>query len=509
MFERKAYEILKKAEIEISAITMEYLLSLSNEDLKILNDLILYYGDDDIFNTVGKAKLQVETKNIRSLAEHWLTKKVLNPKAKPPNIHEVLKDEINKLHINSNESSELIITKKIGDNLPVINQQAITKIEITNLNDIEIHDNYQLDLFALQFPIFALKLDRKKLTHRFTNRQGVEITLRCNDLGRATIQDADLWLYCITKMMQMIFEQNTPTRRIIFTGADFLKSTGRKGGANYQQIIRSLERLEGTSLTTNQTIGIFRVGSGHGLIDSYGYIEDTQNKKIGFEVVLPEWLFTEVIEKKIARINPDYLKLKPFDKRIYQLARCSHFYDQKSKKIINITYNLEYFAKKLGSNTELRFFKREIKKLTLSQPLPEYLIHYDNDKDQVYFTSRQMQSIENQQKIQLKLDAKAKRELIENSQLMFASNITKKKELENIQRVLEINFFEKNYPIFQTEILSEKKLKEYLKKFDAKYLMSKIIEFIDFDFTQKENPEGYFYGILENKKIKNKLKSID
>ncbi|QRN41839.1 MAG: hypothetical protein GKC53_04780 [Neisseriaceae bacterium] len=40
-----------------------------------------------------------------------------------------------------------------------------------------------------------------------------------------------------------------------FTGYDFLKSTGRKiNGANYSQILKSLERLKGTALSTNKTI---------------------------------------------------------------------------------------------------------------------------------------------------------------------------------------------------------------------------------------------------------------
>ena len=99
--------------------------------------------------------------------------------------------------------------------------------------------------------------------------------------GRATIQDADLWLYCISKMLQLIYEKDVPTRRITFTGYDFLKKTGRKPtGSNYQQIIKSLERLKGTILKTNRTIETWEVGAGLGLLDSYDYIKDKKTGKI-------------------------------------------------------------------------------------------------------------------------------------------------------------------------------------------------------------------------------------
>ncbi|MCV2503666.1 MAG: replication initiator protein A [Neisseriaceae bacterium] len=499
MFEKKVYNILKNAEVVISEVTLEYLLTLPKEDLKILNDLALYYGSDELFETIGKAKIQLETKNIRSLAEHWRAQKEINPKAKAPNIHQFLKEEIEKLDISQNLTD---IIQFQSQYLSEAQKREIANIAVTDINEVKIHDNYQMNLFALDFPLFSLKLNKKADTFRFKNSQDVEITLRGTELGRATIQDADLWLYCITKMMQLIYEKKINTRRVTFTGYDFLKSTGRKiNGGNYSQILKSLERLSGTRLSTNKTIETWEVGAGLGLLDSFSYIKNRKTGKVEYiEVVLPQWLYCEITTKRIAKINPEYLRLKPFEKRIYHIAKrhCQ-------KYSISKPINLDYFTKKVGSSLIYSRFKFEIKKLTQSQPLPEYLIHFDDEKDQVYFTHRDIKNISDQEsqttqqkERKRKLAAKAKRENIEQqiqSSDMFP--ISNGEAVRQIFKFIEREYFDKKYPIFDTQILTERKLAEYLRKFEPNYLLSKIREFIDYDFSQKENPEGYFFGVLK------------
>ena len=142
-------------------------------------------------------------------------------------------------------------------------KQEIAKIVPTDINNVDIHKNYQFDLFALEFPLFSLKLDKRALNYEFISRNGTTITLCSTTDGRATIQDADLWLYCISKMMQLIYEQDIPTRRITFTGYDYLKKTGKVASSgNYNQILKSLRRLKGTILETNRTIETWEIGAG-------------------------------------------------------------------------------------------------------------------------------------------------------------------------------------------------------------------------------------------------------
>jgi len=351
-----------------------------------------------------------------------------------------------------------VVIEEITDN-DKQKKQEIEKIALTDVNDVIIHKNYQFSLFALEYPLFSLKLDKKTLEYKFTSRSGITITIRNTNLGRATIQDADLWLHCITKMMQLIYEEKTLTRRIVFTGYDYLKNTGRKtAGSDYQQIIESLQRLSSTRLETNKTIETWEVGSGLGLIDSYGYVKDKKTGKIvRVEVVLPEWLYTEIVSKRIATINPKYLELKPFEKRLYQLAKI-HCYGSQ-----NTEFALDYFAKKVGSSNNLRDFRFKINKLCESQPLPDFLIHYDREEDKVRFTLRE-QKQNNVDKSQVKSRMKSK-ELRSKSQDKFIE--------KRIYEIAKIN--QKMNRLFNTIFTTKYFLKHLeLQDSDSKDLMAKI-----------------------------------
>lgn len=350
-----------------------------------------------------------------------------------------------------------VIIEEIADNDK--QKQEIEKIALTDVNDVIIHKNYQFSLFALEYPLFSLKLDKKTLEYKFTSRSGITITIRNTNLGRATMQDADLWLYCITKMMQLIYEEKTLTRRIMFTGYDYLKKTNRKPtGTNYQQIINSLQRLSSTRLETNKTIETWEVGAGLGLLDSYGYVKDKKTGKIvRVEVVLPEWLYTEIVSKRIATINPQYLKLKPLGKRLYQLARI-HCRNSQSTE-----FALDYFAKKVGSTHEIKRFRFEINKLCKSQPLPDFLIHYDREEDKVRFTLRE-QKQNNTDKSQIKSRMKSK-ELRSKSQDKFIE--------KRIYEIAKIN--QKINRLFNTIFTTKYFLKHLeLQDSDSKDLMAKI-----------------------------------
>ena len=372
------------------------------------------------------------------------------------------------------------------------------KIAQTDISDVIIHKNYQFDLFALEFPLFSLKLDKKTLEYEFTSKNGTIITIRNTNLGRATIQDADLWLYCITKMMQLIYEEKTLTRRVTFIGYDFLKRTGRvASNSNYNQITKSLQRLASTRLETNRTIETWEIGAGIGLLDSYEYIKDRKTGKvIKIEVILPEWLFAEIVSKKITTINPQYLELKPLEKRIYQIAKIHC-----RKDSFNNVFNLEYLAKKVGSFSTVELFRFKIKQMQEIQPLPDFLINYDRKEDKVWFTLRE-QPEHDKNKIKSKIKGK---EFRENVLAKVTKQVTINEDADSVNKkvscmlkALERMYPEKKYAIFKTDILTEKKLFNYIREFDVDLLLEAIKQKADFDFSTVKDPEAYFWGILKN-----------
>lgn len=375
-------------------------------------------------------------------------------------------------------------------------KREIAQIAQTDVTNVIVHKNYQFDLFALEFPLFSLKLDKRALDYEFTSRNGITITLHSTTAGRATMQDADLWLYCISKMMQLIYEQDVPTRRITFTGYDYLKKTNRKPtGTNYQQIIKSLQRLASTRLETNRTIETWEVGAGLGLLDSYEYIKDKKTGKINkIEVVLPQWLYCEIVSKKIASINPEYLKLKPFEKRIYQLAKIHCRSDSPSS-----TFNLEYFAKKVGSSEITRNFRSKINKMQKTQLLPDFLINYNRKEDKVWFTLREQPEHDKSKikKIKGKEFRKNVLEKVTKPTINEDADSVNKK-VSCMLKALERMYPEKKYAIFKTDILTEKKLFSYIREFDVDLLLEAIKQKADFDFSTVKDPGAYFWGILKN-----------
>ena len=387
-----------------------------------------------------------------------------------------------------NDYSASNVIKEINNN-----QEIAQNIDISN---VVIHKNYQFSLFASEFPLFSLKLDKKISEYKFTNKNGTTITINSTKFGRATMQDADLWLYCITKMMQLIYEEKTLTRRIVFTGYDYLKKTGRNtAGPNYQQIIDSLQRLSSTRLETNKTIETWKVGAGLGLIDSYGYIKDEKTgKTIRIEVVLPEWLYTEVLSKKIVTINPKYLELKPLEKRLYQLAKIHCRNSQ------NTEFSLNYFAEKVGSFEVLRNFRIKIKKIQKTQPLPEFLIHYDQKEDKVRFTLREQNDAD---KSQVKSRMKSK-ELRSKSQNEFIEKrIYEIAKIYHTSRVLN-TIFTTEYFLKHLELLpsDSKNLKTKINKMQETQPLPEFLIHCKDDhiwFTLREHKQSDTSNINENK----------
>lgn len=350
------------------------------------------------------------------------------------------------------------------------------------------------DIASMEYPLFALKsADTRIVEYELNNfKTTIRPTVK---IGRATIHDKDIWIYCISKLRQAIFEGKEVSRTVRFTIYDYLVTTNRTtSGKDYENTKLSLDRLSGTRIKTEIETDKKREAYGFGLVDSWKIIEEKDGRMIRVEVTLPDWLFRSVTSNAVLKISPDYFRLrKPLDRRIYELSR-KHCGNQKEFLI-----GLDKLYSKSGSTASKREFRRAIKALVNSNELPDYKIQYLADKDQVMFINRHVNSV---REVRDKLEKKRKRELIEQARLnSLANNKEIKQSVVSILNFIGHNFPDKKYPIFKTEILTEKKLQEYLHLFDANYLLQKIIEFIDFDFMKEcKNPEAYFYRIVEKAK---------
>lgn len=250
--------------------------------------------------------------------------------------------------------------------------------------DIFNNLTFQDDIVSMEHPLFALKAGDNNV--RRYEHKNFNITIAPNpEYGMATIHDKDIWIYCISKLMQAIYEEKEISRTVHFTIYDYLVTTNRHtSGSDYNRAKNALERLSATRITTNIETAKTREAQGFGLVDAWRVVEEKDGRMVRVSVTLPDWLYRSVTSNQVLTISPDYFRLrKPLDRRIYELAR-KHCGSQKEWKI-----GLELLLKKTGSSQKLKVFRWSIKSLVTTNELPDYNVTYDLENDIVIFTQKQ------------------------------------------------------------------------------------------------------------------------
>ncbi|WP_235993230.1 MULTISPECIES: replication initiator protein A [Gluconobacter] len=240
------------------------------------------------------------------------------------------------------------------------------------------------DTVSMEHPLFALKAgDRRVRTYE---RNGLVVTVKPGADGCASIHDKDLWIYCISQLVEAKNRGRPIAPTVRFTAYDFLRSTNRStGGLSYRRIAGMLARLRGTGIETNIETNGQRERRGFGLIDSWRIVEKspTDDRVIAIEVDLPHWLFRSVATMRVLTLSRDYFKLrKPLERRIYELARKHCGLQPKWRVSVMVLYA------KSGSTATLREFRRQVKELSGINLLPDYQMSLDTEHDHVTFFTK-------------------------------------------------------------------------------------------------------------------------
>jgi len=248
---------------------------------------------------------------------------------------------------------------------------------IADILDIAFKD----DLASMEHPLFALKAGDKRV--KTYEHNGNNVTIKPGPDGRATIHDKDVWIYCISQMVEAMNRGCADVSRTVrFTAHDFLVTTNRDtSGRAYERMSESLGRLAGTRIETNIETGGQRERAGFGLLDAWRVIERNNDRMVAIEVTLPDWLYRSVLARHVLTLSPDYFRIrKPLDRRIYELVR-KHCGNQKQWQC-----SVTVLHQKSGSTASLREFRRTVKTLVESDDLPDYSV--TAIADLVAFTKR-------------------------------------------------------------------------------------------------------------------------
>ena len=253
---------------------------------------------------------------------------------------------------------------------------------VADLLDIAPKD----DMASMEHPLFALKAGDKRV--REYKRGGTTVTVKPGFDGCATIHDKDVWIYCISQLVEGINRgREDVSRTVRFTAYDFLVTTNRptNGGKDggYERMAEAMERLAGTRIETNIETAEMRERQGFGLVDSWRVVEKKGGRMVAVEVTLPDWLYRSVQASQVLTLSPDYFRIrKPLDRRIYELAR-KHCGSQKQWQC-----SVGALHEKSGSTASIREFRRSLKQLVEADQLPDYKVELDAEAEVMKFTKR-------------------------------------------------------------------------------------------------------------------------
>ena len=250
----------------------------------------------------------------------------------------------------------------------------------------DVADAVLKDVMAqMEHPFYSLSKKPETNIRRYKhNGHWLQITPSVK--GLATIYDKDILIYCISQIMHRLKKNEPVSRRVRINSRDLLIFTNRgTSGRDYMALQEALERIRGTTISTN-----IRTGDEE-QIDTFGLIESSSiRRKHGLdgrllwcEVTLSEWIFNAIQAQEVLTLHRDYFRLrKPLERRIYELAR-KHCGQQESWKI-----GLALLLKKTGSQSPEKRFRQMVRDLARHDHLPDYQVRFDDDADMVIFTNR-------------------------------------------------------------------------------------------------------------------------
>lgn len=231
------------------------------------------------------------------------------------------------------------------------------------------------DQASMEHPLFTLatKPDMQTMNYRHGD---IFVKVGPSPIGRATVHDRDILIYCISQCMARMNEGRRVEKRMRFNPHDMMIVTNRDtSGRGYDGFKNALKRLQGTQIETNIRMGGKEQWNVFSLIDKAEIIRETRDGRMQeVEIVLSDWLF-DAIEAKgrdLLTLDRGYFRLrKPLERRLYEIAR-KHCGSQKSFRI-----GLERLQEKTGSTSQAWEFRRMLNAIVADNETHGHIPEYD------------------------------------------------------------------------------------------------------------------------------------
>ena len=190
---------------------------------------------------------------------------------------------------------------------------------------LDVRAKHVMDLMSRN--LFTLSKNiRTEPIHHQLNDSFIRVT-GDEEHGIANVFDQDLLIFLVSQLVHAKNLGGEISRRVQFSGYEFWRFTGKKriNGYGYTRLWESLERLHHTHIETDIRLGDRRRNH------QFTWLSELEqrwygSRHIGYEVIIPEWLFEAVAKEKpwVVTLNPMYFQLtSPIERWLYLFARKS------------------------------------------------------------------------------------------------------------------------------------------------------------------------------------------
>jgi plasmid replication initiation protein len=250
----------------------------------------------------------------------------------------------------------------------------------------------------MERPFFSLaKRKRNKPIEYESEDRSVWVKVKAHpEHGMATIWDADILIWCISKIVaERNRGNNLETATIHTTPYELLKGIARgTSGTEYRRLFEAMRRLRSTSIETNIRAGNKKFADFNWLaeFEGEGSIESPDQMKAvkSIALTLPSWIYRAIIKSEnVLTLDREYfLMTGGLDRAIYRLAR-KHAGNQAQGWVCTVAH----LHKKTGSESSDKKFAEMLRKLVKADKLPRYCMTATTVQDgspAVHFVDREI-----------------------------------------------------------------------------------------------------------------------
>ena len=244
----------------------------------------------------------------------------------------------------------------------------------------------------MQRPFFSLSKRKRNKAIEYTSPDGsIWVRVEANPLhGMATIWDADILIWCISRLMaRRQAGENDIDGAIHTTPYELLTGIARDtGGEDYRRLMAALTRLMTTRVETNIRAGKRRFASFHYLDGVEGASDDPNSDELkSISIRVPDWLLHGIMNGSVLTLDREYFTMKGgIERALYRAAR-KHAGSQAQ----GWTCRMSVLHEKTGSEAAVKMFAFKVRDLCQRDELPRYAMtetKTDGGEAAVHFVDR-------------------------------------------------------------------------------------------------------------------------